>query len=316
MKSLARVDGVDVWAADIDPNAAGLYLVPPDRRLLVPRGDDTGFVAALLDWCRSEGIDVVFPTVDQELLPLAYDRSVFLANGVTLVLTEAQVLGTCLDKWRLYETCRGHVPLPRTALLDGSFEASGWELPLIAKPRSGSGSRDVQLLSSTAGLDALPHDGTFLVQEHLPGEEHSVDVLASPDGRVLAAVPRLRLKIDSGVAVAGRTLHDPGLETLARDVATTVGLSWVGNVQTRRDTAGNARLLEVNPRFPGTMPLTVAAGIDMPAICLDMALGQPAPAALTFRDIAMVRYLEERFISPHELESIPAQPAAELAHSG
>jgi carbamoyl-phosphate synthase large subunit len=133
MKSLAQVDGVDLWAADIDPNAAGLYLVPADRRLLLPRGDDPGFVGALLDWCRSEAIDVVFPTVDQELLPLAEGRSAFLERGVTLVLAEAQVLATCLDKWRLYQACRGRVPVPRTALLDDAFEVADWALPLIAK---------------------------------------------------------------------------------------------------------------------------------------------------------------------------------------
>jgi len=315
MKSLAGLDGVDLWAADIDPNAAGLYLVPADRRLLLPRGDDPGFVAALLDWCRSEAIDVVFPTVDQELLPLAKGRSAFLERGVTLVLAEAEVLATCLDKWRLYQACRGRVPVPRTALLDDAFEVTGWALPVIAKPRAGSGSRDIHLVRSPAGLDVLPHDGTFLVQEYLPREEHSVDVLATPDGRVLAVVPRLRLKGDSGVAVAGRTLHDPELATLAREVATTVGLSWVSNVQARGDASGAARLLEVNPRFPGTMPLTVAAGVDMPAICLSLALGRPIPAAYPFRDVAMVRYLEERFITPDELEAIPSRPATELAHT-
>ncbi len=315
MKSLARVAGVDLWAADIDPNAAGLYLVPAHRRLLLPRGDDAAFVEALLDWCRSEAIDVVYPTVDQELLPLADARAAFQAAGVRLVLAGAAVLATCLDKWRLYQACRGEVPVPRTALLDDTFQDADWALPVIAKPRSGSGSRDIHLVRSRIDLDPLARDGTFLVQEYLPGEEHSVDVLATPDARVLAVVPRLRLKVDSGVAVAGRTLHDPELETLARQVATTIGSSWVSNVQVRRDIAGVARLLEVNPRFPGTMPLTVAAGVDMPAICLAMALGRPIPAGFTFRDIAMVRYLEERFITPQELEAIPSRPAVELAHS-
>jgi carbamoyl-phosphate synthase large subunit len=316
MKSLARSGGVELWAADIDANAAGLYLVPADRRLLLPRGDDPGFVAALLDWCRCEAIDVVFPTVDQELLPLAQSRSAFLAAGITLVLAKAQVLATCLDKWRLYQACQAGVPVPRTALLDDMFDVTDWALPVIAKPRSGSGSRDIHLVRAQSGLDILPHDGTFLVQEYLPGEEHSVDVLAAPDARVLAVVPRLRLKVDSGVAVAGRTLHDPELDALARMVAATIGLTWVSNVQTRRDASGTARLLEVNPRFPGTMPLTVAAGIDMPAICLSLALGRPIPATYPFRDVAMVRFLEERFITPGELEAIPSRPATELAHTG
>jgi len=316
MKSLSRVDGVTLWAADIDANAAGLYLVPPARRLLLPRGDAPGFIDALLEWCRAESIEVVFPTVDQELLPLALSRDAFLATGVRPVLTDAAVLRDCLDKWRLYEACRGRLPLPRTALLDESFRAMDWELPVIVKPRTGSGSRDVTLVTDPAWFRAVDRGGSFLVQELLPGEEHSLDVLSAPTGDVIAVVPRLRLKIDSGVAVAARTLHDAELDALARQVAATIGLTWVSNVQSRRDADGRPRLLEVNPRFPGTMPLTVAAGVDMPAICLSMALGAPAPAPMGFHDVAMVRYLEERFLAPEELTAVPTTPVLELARSG
>ena len=108
----------------------------------------------------------------------------------------------------------------------------------------------------------------------------------------------------------------PGAGRWRAPSRTTIGLSWVGNVQSRRDRAGAARLLEVNPRFPGTMPLTVAAGVDMPAICLAMALGSPAPSPMGFRDTAMVRYLEERFISPEELTAVPTTPQVSLARSG
>ena len=313
VKSLARIDGVTLWAADIDPHAAGLYLVPPGRRLLLPRGDAPGFVAALIEWCRSAAIDIVIPTVDQELLPLARARDAVETVGATLVLAGARTLEDCLDKWRLYLLCRDRVPVPRTALLDADLRASDWTLPVVVKPRSGSGSRDIALITDAADLDRYARDGRFLVQEYLPGEEHSLDVLATPTGDVLAVVPRVRLKVDSGVAVAGRTLHDPELERLGRDVAAVIGLSWVGNVQSRRDAQGVARLLEVNPRFPGTMPLTVAAGVDMPAICLAMARGEPAPAGLTFRDVAMIRYLEERFLDPADLDAIPTRPALELA---
>ena len=39
--------------ADMDPLAAGLYLVPPDRRLIIPRGDTPELVPALHKACGS-----------------------------------------------------------------------------------------------------------------------------------------------------------------------------------------------------------------------------------------------------------------------
>ena len=39
-------DPLDVYSADIDPFAAGLYLVGPDRRVMLPRGDSPRFGAS------------------------------------------------------------------------------------------------------------------------------------------------------------------------------------------------------------------------------------------------------------------------------
>ena len=49
-------------------------------------------------------------------------------------------------------------------------------------------------------------------------------------------------------------------------------------------------LLEVNPRFPGTMPLTVAAGVDMPLLAVAHALGHPLPDRVAHREVAVVRH--------------------------
>ena len=92
-----------------------------------------------------------------------------------------------------------------------------------------------------------------------------------------------------------------------------IGLTTVANVQVKQDASGEPALLEVNPRFPGTMPLTVAAGIDMPKLAIGEALGTPVPdGPLPFRDLAMVRYFEERFFGFDDIADLQRH-AAELA---
>jgi carbamoyl-phosphate synthase large subunit len=301
---------VTMLAADIDPYAAGLYLVAPERRAILPRGDDPAFAATLLALCGRLRVDVVVPTVDTELLPLARRREEYAAAGVALVVAAADTLAACLDKWELAARCRGHVRVPDTVLADAALYPAAIALPVIVKPRSGSGSRGIRLVRRRAELDALPRDATLLVQEHLPGAEYSLDVIARADGHVAGVVPRERLKVDSGIAVTGRTLHDPRLEAFARTVAERIGLTTVANVQAKLDTAGEPALLEVNPRFPGTMPLTVAAGIDMPRLAIGEALGTPIPdGPLPFEDLAMVRYFEERFLPFAEIAALQRQEA-------
>jgi carbamoyl-phosphate synthase large subunit len=280
--------------------------VPPEARTLVPAGTDPRYADATLARCAAMGVDVLIPTCDAELRPLGKARDEFRRAGIELLLAPDSALEVCLDKLALAERCAGHLPVPRTERLDKIADPESWTYPVMIKPRSGSGSRGISVAASSEELLRLEPSPDFLVQDYLPGEEYSVDVLADVTGHVVAAVPRVRERVDSGVSVAGRTVHDAELERLGAGVAAATGLTYVANVQFRRDTGGKPALLEVNPRFPGAMPLTVASGVDMPLMALDALRGRPLPTHADFRDTAMVRYLEERFVELSEVQRVAA----------
>ena len=302
---------LEFLSADIDPHAPGLYLVDAAHRVLLPRGDDPGFVDAVLGVCREREVDVVVPTVDTELVPLAESREDLAAAGVSLLVAPTRALRLCLDKWALMQVVDGSVPIPRSAPLDDDFDLGPFELPVLLKPRVGSGSRGVRRVDSWEGLGAI-RDRSLLVQEHLPGPEYSLDVLASADGEVRAVVPRERLRVDSGIAITSRTVHDDELESVGARAAEAVGLTGVANVQVMRDAAGTPRLIEINPRFPGTMPLTVASGVNMPRLALGELLGDPIPPGpIEFRDVAMTRVFEDIAVDREQLAALEADAAAE-----
>jgi carbamoyl-phosphate synthase large subunit len=302
MKSLRAEEGVELIAADMDPWAAGLYLVP--ERTLVPAGADPDFTDAVLATCVTLGVTVLLPTVDAELLPLARAREKFAAAGVGLLLAPTAALEVILDKLALARHCARVVRVPRTEPFGASVDPRGWTYPVIVKPRQGSGSRGVVRVETAAELAALDRSPSLIVQEFLPGEEFSVDVLADASGHVIASVPRLRARVDSGVSVGGRTVHDPEVEALGRAVAQATGLTYVANVQCRRDRDGHPALLEVNPRMPGTLGLTIASGVDMPRLALAALLGRPVPVAMDFCERAVVRFLDERFLDPADVSSL------------
>lgn len=309
IRSLLARDDLAVVAADADRYAVGLYLVPPDRRLLLPMAKDPTFAASVDSACDQFGVRVLIPTVDVELPILAGRRDRLTEIGVLLAAPSRHTLDTCLDKLALARACAGVLPVPRTEPL-GPAAAVGREFPVIVKPRRGAGSRGIHLVETAAALADFGADDDQLVQDLLPGDEYSVDVLAGADGRVVAAVPRSRLRVDSGVAIAGATFHDPELEHAATAVARAVGLVGVANVQLRRDRQGRAALLEVNPRFPGALPLTIAAGVDMPSLVVDLTLGRPVPAVVDFRELAVVRHLEDVFVTPAEFAEVTLPRAA------
>lgn len=304
-------DRLEFFSGDIDPYAPGLYLVDAEHRLILRRGDDPCFAEELLALCERLGVDVVVPTVDSELLPLAERRDEYAAAGVRLVLAPTEVLRTCLDKWSLMQAVHGEVPIPPSAPLDDDFDPGSWSLPVLLKPRCGSGSRGIRVIETTELLEAAPRDQGLLVQEYLPGAEHSLDVFAAGTGEVCAVVPRARLKIDSGIAITGRTVHDERLESIGRRAAEVVGITGVANVQVKDDVEGEPRLIEINPRFPGTMPLTVASGVNMPRLALQDALGRrPPPGPLAFREVAMTRHLAGVIVEVEELRDQVAAAGA------
>ena len=235
MKSLRAEPSVELLAADIDPWAAGLYLVPPEMRTIIPAGAAPDFEEALLTRCLTLDVDIVVPTVDAELRPLAYAREKFAASGIALLLANAATLEVILDKLSLARQCADVVRVPRTELFGPDVDPASWTYPAVVKPRTGSGSRGIVIVGSAAELAALDRSPSLLVQDFLPGEEYSVDVLAGADGHVIAAVPRIRARVDSGVSVGGRTMHDPGIERFGRAVARATGITFVANVQCKRD---------------------------------------------------------------------------------
>lgn len=295
----------DLFMADMDPRATGLYLVPPDRRLIVPRGDDPAFAERMLGECGALHIDLLVCAVDAELIPLAQALHRFEALGVRVPLSPLPALALCRDKLALLDRASSVVPVPHYEVVDADTAGKPRDFPLFAKPRVSAGSRGADLVKTTADLLALPTDGSYLLQEWLPGDEYSVDVYLRADGQAIASVPRVRMKTDSGIAVAARTVKLPELSDAAIRVAQAVGIRHVANVQFRRAADGQAKLLEINPRFPGTLPLTAHAGVDIPALLVAEVSGQPLPEGLLpFEERMAVRYWSEQFVDPSEWEQL------------
>jgi carbamoyl-phosphate synthase large subunit len=295
----------ELFMVDMDPCAAGLYLVPAARRRLVPRGDAPGFAEHLLSLCRELGIELLICTVDAELAPLARAREQFEALGIRLPLAPLAALDLCRDKLLLLQRAEGVVPLPAFEVLTPESLDRERHFPMFAKPRVSAGSRGADAVRDSAALLKLPLDGTYLLQELLPGDEYSVDVYLRGDGQAIAAVPRVRMKTDSGIAVAARTVHSDELVDAAVRVAQAVGIRYVANVQFKLAADGSARLLEINPRFPGTLPLTTEAGIDIPRLLVDEMTGRTMPdGLLPFTERMVVRYWAEQYINADEWKQL------------
>ncbi len=295
---------VELWAADTSRYAAGLYLVPAERRVLLPTASSPEFADRLLMVCRALAIDVIVPTLDGELLPVSSDP----ALALPLRDRRARPERSCArDLPRPLAPDRGvpeggHRGSTGLDCLDRPMALRGFERPFAIKRRLHSGARDSTVVGEHSVAPIVRFDGSHILQEYLTGDEYSIDVLAYGDGHVAAVVPRSRRRSHSGIAIAGSTLLDPQLDRLGRRVAEALGLTAVASVKVRRDTAGEPKVIDVCPRIPSGMPLTIASGVNMPALALGDVLGKPGPRSVEHRQVSMVHYWDQQFVETSELE--------------
>jgi carbamoyl-phosphate synthase large subunit len=297
-----------VVAADADETAAGLRLASQSG--ILPTCTEHGFGTAVVKLAVRTGANAVISTIAEEIPALVNEAQALAAAGVAHWLPEAETVSVCLDKWAFARTAAAAgIPVPATGLatLDG---VPG---PWIVKPRFGRGSRDVYRVGSTEEAEwALRRVPQPIVQTFLRGREFTVDCLMDRDHNLVAAVPRWRIETKAGISTKGVTFHSPNLIRVVESVLLTVSLTGPANVQGFIDDDSDIAITEVNPRFSGGLPLTLAAGAELVAEYLNGIYGLPINShRLQARaGVRMSRYFSEVFDDIHSLEGATiADPA-------
>ncbi len=300
-----------VVAADADPSAAGLHLTPLSG--VVPAGDDPDFVPAIVELGVRNGAAALISTVAEEIVALHEHTQLLARAGIATWLPPAGTVTDCVDKWRFAErTSQAGVPVPKTAL-GAVGDVPG---PWVVKPRFGRGSRDVYLVETEQDAAwALGRVHEPLVQTRLTGREFTVDTLSGRDGQLLAAVPRWRVETKAGVSTKGVTFASERLRDVIDHLLATMGMSGPANVQGFFDHTGAISIIEVNPRFSGGLPLSLAAGAELVEEYVRGISGLPVRLErLSARaGVRMTRYFAEIFdhLDPAEVSRWAAQEVQE-----
>jgi carbamoyl-phosphate synthase large subunit len=296
--------GITIIGCDIRPDAYGLYLA--DKGYLVPERDSPDFLVKLMKIVTQEKCSVIYPlsTFDQEYF--AAQRRFFEEKGMRVVVSDLGSVSTANDKLKLYELCRkvgirvaAYVPLHEWSELDTALQELGYpKNPVVFKLSHSTAARGLAIIRTGGSIfesihrpkglpvmsaeelsRTLAHIGwsSGILCEYLPGDEYSVDVL-SWNGEPLVSVVRKRYASTGGLALHAEVVNDPEVRKLAEAVVRELNLSYTSNVQVRRNSQNVPCLMEVNPRIPGTIGLTVQAGVNMPAFALELALGRDVPS--------------------------------------
>jgi carbamoyl-phosphate synthase large subunit len=261
-----------VITTDNNPLSPGLYR--SDKHYMVPLTNHSDYIPIIQQLCAMESVSLVIPTIDDELTLFGGLVEAFAQQGVYVSVSRAEVGTICNDKYETYKfLSQKGLPTART-YLPGDIRFKGLHYPLFLKPRFGRGSVGAHPINNEKELRFfLEYVEEPIVQDFLYGREFTIDVLADFSGRIISVVPRERLLIRAGVVDRGRTLQHAGLIGMGERVAGSLGIRGAVNIQCKLHN-DEINIIEINPRFSGGIPLTIAAGGDFPIWLLQLVMGR------------------------------------------
>jgi predicted ATP-grasp superfamily ATP-dependent carboligase len=267
------------------------------RRLDYPpaTANATRFLDAILEFVRSQAIDLVIPVTDWTLGPLSANRGRF-AGICRLALPPASALAIASDKYRTIEMAqRLGIKVPRTHLIESPSDlsaAEGMGFPAVVKDRfSVRWLGDKAVFGSVAYAYSqaelkdkistrLQAAGDVLVQEFVSGIGIGFACFIA-GGSVFLPFEWERIReVDprGGASSARKSIAvDAEIAALSSKLMSEIGFEGIAMVEYKRTANGEMILMEINGRPWGSLALPMACGIDYPRYWIDWNLNGLLP---------------------------------------
>lgn len=284
IRSLDRL-GWRVIAGSADPLSPGFYSRHTSERVRYPSPltDGNRFVECVLDVVREKGVDLIIPVTEEVILHLVRERERF-RSLCQIATAEPPTLDITRDKAQTVALARRvDVPIPRTILVESVEEAMScagqlrW--PVVLKPTlsrsfdAHTGKIDKLSVSYANDLKTLCKEmrayeerSPVLLQEYYRGVGHGVELLAWK-GQPLVVFQHRRIceiPVQGGASALRQSVDlDPRLYAYAQRL--TEALEWTGLLMIEfKVSEQGAKLMEINGRVWGSLPLATASGMDFP----------------------------------------------------
>ncbi|WP_101297649.1 carboxylate--amine ligase [Halegenticoccus soli] len=297
VRNLGR-HGLRVTAAsDRHVNPGGLSRYAARRlRYPDPRTDESGFLDAVEAELRARDYDAVVPMTDVTVPTVVEHRDRFEPD-VEVPYPPKGILDVGFDKARTIDAAReAGVPVPRTLArdeLDLDEVEAELDYPVVVKPQRAAGRSGVSVCETAEKLESTfertrEQFGPLLVQEFVPnGGEAGVYTIYDWSSELAGITVQRRLRSnppEGGPSTLRETYEDPELVEYADALLSEIGWQGVAMVEFRRDAdSGVPKLMEINPRFWGSLALSVAAGVEFPYLLYQLAVDGDCDRTLSYR---------------------------------
>jgi predicted ATP-grasp superfamily ATP-dependent carboligase len=232
--------------------------------------------------------------MEEETLLLVAQHREEISRHTYLLIPDRDKIEFVRDKGKLLQFAAAHgIPIPRTIYSLENPEPDMVQGPAVIKPRISSGSFGIAYVRKREDLIPLYQKVHAqypfpLVQEWIPdgGGTFGFSALFDERSNVKAAFIHKKLRmypIQGGPSTLREGVEH--LEIMELGLSLLKSLNWTGVAMAEfkvdpRD--GIPKLMEVNPRFWGSLHLAIISGVDFPYLIFKMARGDPFDPVLGY----------------------------------
>jgi predicted ATP-grasp superfamily ATP-dependent carboligase len=315
------VRNIEVVAADSRSFNAGFLSKYCRHRIIYPppQNNKSRFVKSILHLVKREHFDLLIPITDLTMIPILEHKDE-IEDYVKVAAPSYETAIKAFDKVQTIKIAEEHgVPYPRTFLPEDFDDlkriVSDLTYPVVIKPRMkvfwvndravmlkvthqnyAYNSEDLMTkyvkITQFNGFD-IPHD-FFLIQEFAEGEGYGVEVLMhNSELKAIFMHKRLReYPITGGASTLRVSVRNEKLKKYAVDLLNAMDWQGVAMVEFKMDEeSGDARLMEVNGRFWGSLQLAINAGVDFPYLLYKSMVEENVASCHSYRVGIMQRWL-------------------------
>jgi len=295
-------DFINTVAGRCEITTDSFHLAPAiyetDKQYVTKRWDEAGYWEQIEAICLKENVGLIISLVDPELELLSAQHKRFEALGILINTSKESIICAAFDKYETMSFIKEHgykwIPsyidyaAVERELLEGKIK-----FPLITKPRRGSGSAGIEVVSDLKRLKNICDENKdILIQEYIHGQEIGADVYVDLiSGEVVSIFTKKKIKMRAGETDKSVSFKDEKLFDLLVSFSKTFGLRGANDIDVF-ELNGNYYISEVNPRFGGGYVHAYAAGVDFLELLINNMNGKVNPPNIGAYedDLYMMKY--------------------------
>lgn len=301
-KNALKNDG-KVYVANSDANSPAFLVA--DESVVSPLIYDKNYIPFLLEFCKKNNINAIISLFDIDLPILSKNKDLFKQNGITVVVSDEQVLEICNDKYKTYQfLTENGFNAPKTFIdvieVKNKLQVNIIEFPLILKPRWGMGSIGIYKADNLEELEvfykklsreifntylkyesSIDVEHAILIQEMIDGQEYGLDIINDLECNYQNTIVKKKVAMRSGETDCAETVDSPEIKQIGERLSKTI--KHIANLDcdifvTEDNTI---YVLEMNARFGGGYPFSHLAGVNLP--------------------MAIIKWLKNEFVNINDL---------------